>query len=116
MAKRRLGRRPLRQSLDQRANPVRQTAQDGVRERDGAFQPGTANELDGLVHRGIPRDAIEERELVGAEPQRSANWRVQLGDRPPTKRLDRVIERPHALHRAVGKPAREGAVAVVKLT
>ena len=55
-----------------------------------------------------------EAELVGAEAQRREHRRVELARGPASERLDRVVERAHALHRAVGELHRERAVAVVE--
>ena len=65
--------------------------------------PARAHELHRLVHRRVRRDAVHEGELVGAEPERGAHRRVELAHRPPAERLDRVVERPDALHRPVGE-------------
>ncbi len=56
-------------------------------------------------------DAVEERELEHAEPQRGEHGGLELGDRPPGERLDHVVERRAALHGAVGEPRGERAVA-----
>ncbi len=57
---------------------------------------------------------VGERELVRAEAQRRAHRRVELAHRPLPELLDAEVERAHALHRAVGEPLRERAVAVVE--
>ena len=84
-----------------------------VRERDRPLEPRAADELDRLVDRRVRR-GVGVAELVGAEPQRRAHRRVELPHRPPPERLDRVVERPHALHRAVGEPLGERALALVE--
>ena len=73
-----------------------------------------AHELDRLVDGRVARDAVEEAELVGAEPERRAHRRVELAHGPPAERLDRVVERADALHRPVGELLRERAVARVE--
>ena len=76
--------------------------------------PRAAHELDRLVHRGVARDAAEVAELVRAEAQRREHRRVELSHRTLPERLDRMIERAHALHRAERELARERPVAVVE--
>ena len=111
---RRLPRRRLRQALEEAPGAVGQLPQDGVRERDRALEPRAAHELDGLVDGCVARHAVEVGQLVRAEPERGAHGRVELADRPPPERLDRVVERPGALDRAVGEAPRERAVALVE--
>src|SRR6185437_13688258 len=53
-------------------------------------------------------------ELVRTAPERRPNRRVELPYRPPPERLDRVVERPHALDGAVREPLRERALALVE--
>ena len=106
--------RALGQRREQRPDAVRDPAQHGVRERHGPLEPSPADELDGLVHRGVLRYSVEIRELVRAEPERRQDRRVELAHRPLAERLDRVVERPHALHRAERELPRERAVARVE--
>ena len=106
--------RALRQRVEQRPDPLREPPHHRVRERDGALEAGRAYELDRLVRGRACRDAVEVGELVGAEPKRRPDGRVELAHRPPAQRLDRVVERPDALHSAVGDPLRERAVAAVE--
>ena len=110
----RLLQRPVGERVEERPDPVGDAAQDGVRERDGALQPGAADELDGLVHRGVAGDALEPAELVRAEAQRGAHGRVELRDAAAAEGLDRVVDRPHALDGAVREPLRQRAVALVE--
>ena len=53
-------------------------------------------------------------ELVRAEPQRRDHRRVELPHRPLAELLDPEVDRPRPLHRAVGEPLRERAIAVVE--
>ena len=88
--------------------------QDGVRERDRPLEPGTADELDRLVHRRVARHAVEVPELEGTEAERGPHRRVELPHRPLPQRLERVVERPHPLHRPVRELPRERPVALVE--
>ena len=104
---------PSGSDVEQRRDPVGEPAHHGVRERHGALEPGAADELDRLV-RGRMRRGVGVAELVRAEPQRRAHGRIELAHRPLAERLDRVVERPHALHGAVREPLRERALALVE--
>ena len=84
--------RVFRQRLEQRFDPVRNAAEDRIREGDRSLELGRAHELDCLVHGGVP-GRLHEPELVGAEPQRRPNRRVELPNRSPPELLDRVVER-----------------------
>ena len=53
---------------DAYADRVLRTAVAGLDERDRALETRRAHEFDGFVHSGVARDAVDERELVGAEP------------------------------------------------
>ena len=106
--------RPLRQFGEQALDPVTDPAEHRVRERDRPLEPGAPHELDGLVHGGVARHAAEEAELVGAQAQRRQHGRVELAHRPLAERLDRVVERPHALHGAECELPRKRAVALVE--
>ena len=102
---RRLGRRRVGQRLDERADPVREPAEHGVRERHRPLETGTSHELDRLVHRGVARDPVDERELIRAEAKRSPHGSIESRDASSAERLDRVVERPGALDRAVRRAA-----------
>ena len=106
--------RTLGERREQRLDPVGDAPEDGVREGDGALEPGPADELDRLVHRRVARDAVEEAELVRAEPERGEHGRVELPHRPLAERLDRVVERAGALDGAERELPRERPVAVVE--
>ncbi len=106
--------RPLRERREQRREAVGEAAQHGVREGDRTLEPGAPDELHGLVHGGVAGDALDVAELVRAEPERCANGRVEPRHRPPCERLDGVVDRPDALHRAVGEPPGQREVAVVQ--
>ena len=93
---------------------VGDTAQHGVRERDGTLEARAANELDGLVDRRVPCDAVDESELVRAEPERRSHGRVEAAQRSPPERLDRMVERARALNGAEREPLRERAIAFVE--
>jgi hypothetical protein len=56
----------------------------------------------------------QEGELVRPEAKGGTHGRVDPAERAPRKRFDGVVERPHALHRAVGDLLREGPIARVK--
>ena len=82
---------------------------------DGPLETCRAHELDRLVDRGVPRDAVEVGELVGADAQRSANRRVEL--RAPAAAPSASMpwsSARDALHRAVGDLLGERAVAGVE--
>ena len=108
------GRRLVVQAREQAGEALGQAPHDRVREGDGALEAGRPDELDGLVHGRVRRDAVHEGELVGAQAERRAHGRVELAHRPAAERLDRVVERADALHRPVGELLREGAVARVE--
>ncbi len=61
------------------------------------------------------RHRVEVAELVGAEPKRRPDGRVELAHGPAADRLERVVERADALHGAVREPLGERAVARVEL-
>jgi hypothetical protein len=63
----------------------------------------------------VARDAVDEGELVRAEPERGAYGRVEPPDAPATERFDRMVERAPALYRAECEALRETAVTVVEL-
>ena len=106
--------RLLRERLEQVADSVGQPPENRVRERDRPREPCRPHELDRLVHGGVARDAVDEAELVRAQPQRRSDRRVEPVHLSPSERLDRVIERPHPLHGAVGEALRERAVPLVQ--
>ena len=114
MRERRLGRRRVGQRRDERADPVREPAQDGVRERHRPLETGTSHELDRLVHRRVARDPVDERELIRAEAKRRPDGSIESRDPSSAERLDRVVERADALDRAVREPLGERAVAFVQ--
>ena len=93
---------------------VREPSQHGVRERHRTLEPRAAHELDGLVHRGVARHAVEEGELEGAEPQGCAHGRVETPQRATADRLDRMVERAGPLHGAVRELPGKRPVAVVE--
>ena len=96
------------------AHALGEPAHDRVRERHRTLEPRAADELDRLV-RGRVRRGVRVAELIRAEAQRSAHRRVELAHRPLAERVDRVVERAHALHGAVGEPLRERALALVEV-
>ncbi len=106
--------RDVAEPVEERRQSVGEPAQDRVREGDRPLEPRAAHELDRLVHRRVARNPVHESELVRTEPQRSSHGRVETADRAPAKLLDRVVERPHPLHRAESQPLRECAVARVQ--
>ena len=59
-------------------------------------------------------DAVEVAELVGAEAKRRPDRRIELAHRTAAERLDRVVERPDALHRPVRDLLGERPVARVE--
>jgi hypothetical protein len=71
-------------------------------------------QLDGLVHRGMGRHALGEEQLIGADPQRRSQGRLELGRRAGGQRLHRVVERPHPLDGAEREAHRLAAVALVE--
>ena len=60
------------------------------------------------------RSGVRVTELVRAEAERRPHRRVELPHRPPPERLDRVVERPHALHGSVGQSLGERALPLVQ--
>ena len=113
---RRLLRRALGERGAQLARAVREAPQDRVRERHRPLQPRAPDELDRLVDRGVAWDAVHERELVRAETERGQDGRVDLPHGALADRLDRVVERPLPLDRAVREATGERAVAVIQRT
>ena len=108
------GRRRFREIVEKRRDAVRDAAQHGVREFDGTFETGAADELDGLVDRRVAGDAVDEAELVGAQSQRCPDGRIEAAYRPAAEGLDRVVERSHALDGTERQPLRERAIALVE--
>ena len=106
--------RSLRQRIEQRADPLCEAAHHRVRERNRPLEVCGAYQLHRLVHGRVRRD-LEVAELVRAEAKRGEHRRVELAHRSAAERLDRVIERPDALHRSVRDPLRKRAVALVEL-
>ena len=115
MPQRRLLRHSLRQSVDQRADPLGASPQHGVHKARGAGGAPGPNELDGLVHSRPRRHGVHERELVGPEPKPSPDGDVEAGHGPPADLLERVVERADALDRPVGEALCERPVARVEL-
>ncbi len=109
-----LGRRPFRESVEKRCDPLSDAAEHGVRERDGTFETGATDELDRFVDRRVAGDAVDEPELVGAQSERCPDGRIEAAHGPAAERLDRVVERSHALDRAERQPLRERAIALVE--
>ena len=106
--------RAVGQAVEQRPDALGEPSHDRVRERHGALEARAADELDRLVRRGVRR-RLRVRELVRAETERRAHRRVELVHRPLAQRLDRVVERAHALDRAVRETVRERALAFVEI-
>ena len=106
--------RRVRQGFYPGAALVGEPAENGVRERHGPLEPRPADELDRLVDGRVAGHAVEEDELVGAEPERRTHGGIETADRPPAGDLDRVVERAGALHRAVRELPRERPVAIVE--
>jgi hypothetical protein len=100
--------------VEQRPNPVGKTAQNCVRERHGALETRPAHELDRFVHCRIAGHAVHEAQLIRAEPQRSADRRIETSDSATAERFDRVIERPDSLDGPVGEALRERAIPCVE--
>ena len=59
-------------------------------------------------------DAVEERELEHAEPERGADRGLEALDRPAGELRDHVVERGAALDHAVRKPRCKGAISRVE--
>ena len=96
-------------------DPVGEPPQHGVRERDGPLEPGTRA-------RARP---TRSRRRSAATPSTKPSWyapsrsAARTGgsrrcDAATAERLDRVVERPHALHGAEREPLRERAIALVE--
>ena len=107
--------RPLGEGVEQISEPGVEPPHHGVREGDRPLEARCADELDGLVHDRVRRHAVQVGELVGAEPERRPDRRVELADGPAAERVDPVVERADALDRSVGDPLGERAVARVEL-
>src|SRR6185503_20373024 len=75
---------------------------------------GTSHEFNGLVHRRVARDPIDEGELIGAEAKRRAHGSIESRYTSSAERLDRVVERPDALDSTVREPLGKRAVAFVQ--
>ena len=60
------------------------------------------------------RRCVGIADLVRAETQRRAYGRIELAHRTLAERVDRIVERTHALHCTVGEPLRERALALVE--
>src|SRR4051812_18711003 len=110
----RLLERPAGQAGERVVHAGGEAAHPRVRERHRALEPRPPHELDGFVRGGVRR-SVREAELIRAETKRRADGRIEFSHRALAELLDRVVERPDALHCAVGKALRERAVAVVEL-
>ena len=93
---------------------LRETSENGIRERDRPLEPGGAYELHGLVHRRVARDAVQERELIRPESQCSPNGRIEPPNGPAAESLDQVVESARPLDGAKGKPLGQRLVARVE--
>ena len=111
----RFERGALGQCSEKWPDPFGEAAADGVREADGALEPGAAHEADRLGDGGVGGDVVEVAELVGSDAQGGAHLRVEAGDRPASQFLDGVVERAPPLDGAEGDALGEGAVAGVEL-
>ena len=87
-------------------------AQDGVDELVAAAIAGL-RELDALADDRVRAAAVEERELVEAEPQRRQRRRIELVD-GPRELLDHVVEAQAPLHGAERELHRERPLARVE--
>ena len=105
--------RALGQRRDETAQALREAPADRVRECRRPLEPGAPHELDRLADDGMSRE-VEPAELIAVDAQRREHRRIELPHRPPAELLDPVVDRPHALHRAVGDPLREPPVALVE--
>ncbi len=105
----RLGKR-----VEERPDAVGDSAEHGVRERNGSLQARTPDELDRLVDGCIAGNTVDVSELVRTEAQRRSHGWIEARHAPPPERLDRVVERPCALNRAVRESMRERAVSLVE--
>ena len=110
----RLLHRPVRQRGDEPAQAAREPPHHGVRERHGALASGGAHELDGVVDDGVLRQ-VGERELVGAQPQRGLDRRVELAHRTLAELLDAEVEHARPLHRPEGETLRQRTVTRIEL-
>ncbi len=107
-------RRVLGERGEQRADLFGDPAEDGVDEARRPARARGADELHSLVHARPRRHPVEVRKLVCAQSQRRPDRDVERRHRASADLLERVIERPHALDRAVGDPLRESAVARIE--
>jgi hypothetical protein len=105
----------MREGGEQRLNPVGEPTKHGVRERDRPLEPRAAHELDGFVDRGIARNAVDEPELVGPQPQGRTYWRIEASDASTPKRLDSVVKRPDTLDGAESESLCQCAIARVEI-
>jgi hypothetical protein len=103
----------LRERVQQRTDPVCETTQDRIRERNRALESRFAHELDRFVHRCIARYSIDESKLIRAEPQRGAHRRIETGNASSAERLDCVVERSGPLNCPECQSLRERAIARV---
>ena len=83
--------------------------------------PVQVGQLHRLVHRGVHRHAVEEQDLIGAQPQHVANPRLELAEPDVDARVEHPVDAAppaqRALHQLVEQrlvtriaPARVGAV------
>ena len=109
----RLRERPRRQSGDERGKPFDEAPRDGIREAGRVRQARAADELDRVVDGRVGR-RVAPRGLVAGDPKRREDRRVELRGGTASEDVDAVVDRPHPLHRSVGDPLSERAVARVE--
>ena len=114
MLQRSLGGSAFGERVQERPDPVGETPEHRVGERDGAFEPGAANQLDRLVDGCIACDPVHERQLVRAETQRRSDRGIETGNPAAAQQLDGVVERANALHRSVSEALGEAAITLVE--
>ena len=105
----------LRQSVEERRDPLGEPAKYRVGERHGALEPRTAHELDRLVDRRVACDAFHEPELVRTEAKGGSHGCVETVDAASAERLDRMVERPDPLDGAEGESLRQRSITLVEL-
>ena len=84
---------PLGQRRHERPRPRARSRRSTALTSPAPRGASRLGQLDGLADRGVGGDAVQERELEDAEPQRGEHGGLELADRAAGQALDHVVER-----------------------
>ena len=109
----RLLERPFRERRDKLLEALGEPPRHRVRESRRPLEPFPADELDRVVCDRMGR-SLAPRELVRRDAERRQHRGIELPRGALPERVDPVVDRAHPLHRPVGDPLGERAVALVE--